>query len=75
MIQYVANEEQPLLQHMGLVNQDHNSEHLLFCTTGFLSILINWVQSGFQKSEDQMAASLTALFTKPLIPYSISHLG
>ena len=68
MTQHIINEEHSFLKQIGVTDLEHTSEPLLFATSGFVILLLNWAQGGFQKPEEEMAATITDLFTHPLIP-------
>lgn len=68
MTQHIINEEHSFLKQIGVTDLEHTSEPLLFATSGFVILLLNWAQGGFQKPAEEMAATITDLFTHPLIP-------
>lgn len=68
MMNHVVKEEQPFLKHLGMTDPNEHKERLLFSTTGFLCVLLNWAENGFDLTVPQMAAKLTPLFTQPLFP-------
>ena len=67
MIQHIINEEHIFLRHIGVTDPNNSSEPLLFSTSGFFVLLLQWAQTGFQKPVEEMAASIAALFTRPLV--------
>jgi len=67
MIQHILNEEHDLLNYLGISNVQNYEDPLLFSTTGFLALLLNWAKSGFRKPVIQMAVTMADLYSRPLM--------
>jgi len=53
-----------------LLTKDEKSQHLAltFAICGLLSMVMQWHQSGYQETPEQMARVASLLLTKPLVP-------
>lgn len=67
LIHHMRREETLFLAYIGLADEGKSNDALLFYSSGFVAVLLNWAHEGFQRTAKQVAAALSALYTKPLI--------
>lgn len=66
-ILHTIHEEKDYLRWMGIQDANQDSDTLLFAITGYITLILNWNKTGFQKPLSQMCATLYRLMTRPLI--------
>ena len=63
-IQFLTKEDHTVVQYFGAHKSEHGEEIFRFCASGVFSLVIDWHQSGYQKSIEQMAQILEFLLQK-----------
>ena len=64
---HVQTEEYEFRRWLHANNTDCETEVVLFAVSGITSLILSWHHGGYQKSVQEMAATLDRLLTKPLI--------
>lgn len=66
---YIAREETGVLRHFHADNSDCGEEILAFFISGITSLLIHWYQTGFRRSEAEMARIMAHLMLTPPVQF------
>ena len=64
---HTVKEEKNLLHCMGIDDNLQDCDALLFSVSGYVSLIMHWNATGFQKSPQELVATLIRLTTKPLL--------